>query len=193
MSEVFDRTARWSTLTYSKESLCSLPWHNDYLDADLCQELDSRHIQSGKFLDIGAGHGTQSNQLQLRGFDVIGTDINHCFLEHARQLNPYVDFRLDNIIITSLTEKFDCAFDRGCFHWLQSRFRPHYVKTIHQLVDDLFFLKVIDKIDTTQLPGASEDEIISLFGELFDIQTVKHGYFNNDNQIRSVFFVMVPK
>lgn len=194
MFEVFDRAASWSTLKYSKESLTLLPWHNDDLDADLSAELDVRNVKSGKFLDIGTGHGTQANQLQLKGFDVVGTDINSCFLEHARQLNPRVDFRLDNIVITTLTEQFDYVFDRGCFHWLQRRFRQQYVKNLHQLVKGLFFLKVIDKSDTTKLPGASSEEVLTLFEKHFNIESMHTGYFNsNDDNIRSIFFVMKPK
>jgi 2-polyprenyl-3-methyl-5-hydroxy-6-metoxy-1,4-benzoquinol methylase len=194
MSEVFDRAAGWSTLTYSKESLILLPWHNDDLDEDLSLALDVRNVKSGKFLDIGTGHGTQANQLQLKGFDVVGTDINSCFLEHARQLNPHVDFRLDNIVITALTEQFDYVFDRGCFHWLQRRFRQQYVKNLHQLVNGLFFLKVIDKRNTTKLPGASNEEVLTLFEKLFNIESIHTGYFNSkDDKIRSIFFVMKPK
>jgi 2-polyprenyl-3-methyl-5-hydroxy-6-metoxy-1,4-benzoquinol methylase len=194
MQSAFDHAARWSTRVYSKESLSSLPWHNEQLDQNLASELNTRSIHSGKFLDIGAGHGTQSNQLQLRGFDVVGTDINACVLDHARQLNPQVNFQLDNFVVTALSDQFDYVFDRGCFHWTQRRLRPHYIKNLHKIVKCLFFLKVIDNGDVTRLPGADQNEVINLFDGLFNIHSVKHDFFNNNSTgLRSVFFVMSPK
>lgn len=194
MLAAFDHVAQWSIRVYDKESLSSLPWHNEQLDQNLASELDTRSIHSGKFLDIGAGHGTQSNQLQLRGFDVVGTDINACILYYARQLNPHVNFRLDNFVVTTLSDQFEYVFDRGCFHWMQRRYRPEYVKNLHKIVKSLFFLKVIDKSDVSKLPGAGHDEVINLFEELFNIHSVKHDFFNNDStSVRSIFFVMSPK
>jgi SAM-dependent methyltransferase len=194
MQSAFDRAAQWSIQVYNKESLSSLPWHNEQLDQNLASELDARSIHSGKFLDIGAGHGTQSNQLQLRGFDVVGTDVNACVLDYARQLNPHVKFQLDNFVVTTLSEQFEYVFDRGCFHWMLRRFRPQYIKNLHKIVKSLFFLKVIDNSDVSTLPGAGHNEVISLFEELFNIHSVKHDFFNNDSTTgRSIFFVMSPK
>jgi 2-polyprenyl-3-methyl-5-hydroxy-6-metoxy-1,4-benzoquinol methylase len=194
MQSAFDHAARWSTRVYNKESLSSLPWYNEKLDQNLALELDTRSIHSGKFLDIGAGHGTQSNQLQLRGFDVVGTDINAGVLDYARQLNPHVNFQLDNFVVTTLSERFEYVFDRGCFHWMQRHLRPQYIKNLHKIVKCLFFLKVIDKSDVTRLPGADYDEVLNLFEKLFNIHSVKHDFFNNNSTtMPSMFFVMSPK
>ena len=68
------------------ENYNHLLWHIDKLDEDLSYQLKLKQITSGTFLDIGAGHGTQSNFLQKMGFSVTATDINQHSLKYAKNI-----------------------------------------------------------------------------------------------------------
>ena len=69
-----------------------MPWYEANLDHDVENEITSRSLNSGNFLDLGTGPGTQAIQLSKYGFQVTGTDISNSAIEKAKKLSDKVDF-----------------------------------------------------------------------------------------------------
>jgi cyclopropane fatty-acyl-phospholipid synthase-like methyltransferase len=129
-----------------------IPWYFPSLDPDLEKALDNLNINSGTFLDLGTGPGTQAIELEKRGFTVTGTDISKHAFEKASKLSENVNFTQDDILNSKLTKQFDNVFDRGCFHIMSEEKRLKYVETVRELLntDGLLFLKCFsDKVPET--------------------------------------------
>ena len=45
---------------YKENKVAQMPWYHTDLDHDLENEIKSRNIHTGKFLDLGTGPGTQA-------------------------------------------------------------------------------------------------------------------------------------
>jgi len=102
---------------YKDNKVEQMPWYHTDLDHDLENEIKSRNLHTGKFLDLGTGPGTQALQLAKRGFDVTGADLSQNAIKKARTLSDEINFVADDILNSNLPDKeFDFIFDRGCFH-----------------------------------------------------------------------------
>jgi SAM-dependent methyltransferase len=176
----------WEELYSYGPRVKRLPWFTEHLDADLKNELNIRKISSGKFLDIGTGVGSHAIELSKLGFEVTATDISQNAIDRARALSKDVTFFVDDIIHSRLSEEgyvFDYAFDRGCFHTLDPKYRSQYVTQVKKLIvsEGLFFLKTFST-KQPQGPGPhrfSTDMIAKYFGDHFkilkSIETVYEG------------------
>jgi SAM-dependent methyltransferase len=71
---------------YVEQAVETMPWFHPELDADLESALDRFSIDSGSFLDLGTGPGTQAIALAERGFRVTGTDISKTAVRKAAAL-----------------------------------------------------------------------------------------------------------
>src|SRR5574338_509029 len=135
----------WQNIYATEESnVQKLPWFSRELDLDLKQELASRNLRKGKFLDLGTGPATQALQLSNIGFDVTGADISASAIARAKRLSKEVRFVVDDILESQLDDnQFDYIFDRGCFHVLDPVRRPRYAKKVNTLLvsGGLLFLK----------------------------------------------------
>lgn len=197
---------KWRAI--STNNVAGLMWHLDTLDKDLELELLNRNITTGTFLDLGCGHGSQSNILQQMGFQVTGTDISDPMLAYAKNVNSKVTYINDDILNTNLDTKFDYVFDRGCFHLFHEDERSQYVEKVHGLVKNLLFLKASS--DKNKVKGMtpvqfSEDVLVNVFSERFNILEIRHGTFsdkvtkeqlialNRHTTVKSIFFVLEPR
>jgi methylase of polypeptide subunit release factors len=108
-------------LVYQNQSIESMPWYNESLDADLERELDERNILEGEFLDLGTGPGTQAIRLSEIGFTVTASDLSETAIRQASinrgKAASRINFVVDDVLHSGFKEsKFDFIFDRGCFH-----------------------------------------------------------------------------
>ena len=167
----------WDEL-YRDANVKDLPWYSNNLDLDLEQELKSRNITKGDFLDLGTGPGTQAVKLANLGFNVAASDISRNAIHKASKLSSKVRFITDDILNSKLPEKsFDYIFDRGCFHTLPQSDWQHYLKNTKSILKDngLLFLKTFSKKE----PGTfgprrfSPDEIFDIFSNDFIIESIK--------------------
>lgn len=53
---------------YKESDIKKMPWFFEKLDYDVFNEIKSKNLTGGKFLDLGTGPGTQGMQLANLGF-----------------------------------------------------------------------------------------------------------------------------
>ena len=129
---------------YSAEDVESMPWFYPRLDPDFDKILDKLELVSRKALDVGSGPGTQAIALAERGFEVTATDISYAAIEKARlktsKMGLDISFIQDDILDSKLNNRFDIAFDRGCFHVFTPEKMKLYVRTLNTLIKDKGYL-----------------------------------------------------
>ena len=174
----------WDTY-YKENNVEEMPWYESNLDADLKNEINSRNLSRGKFLDLGTGPGTQSLQLSNLGFDVTGSDLSENAIKKAKNLSTKVNFVTDDFLNSKLPEnEFDFIFDRGCFHIFDIEQRSNYVNQIKRILGNngILFLKCMS-IEEKDLPEdkgphkLSKSELKQVFSNDFDVELIKDSVF----------------
>ncbi len=176
----------WNTF-YKETNVEEMPWYEKDLDPDMSEQIKSKKMKKGKFLDIGTGPGTQAIELSKMGFECTGADIAKHAIDKASQISDAVDFVVDDILNSSLSDNsFDYILDRGCFHIFESKSHKVYLQQVKRILkqDGTLFLKTMS-VEETRFPesGApykfSKEEITSIFGKFFNVSeirsTVYHG------------------
>ncbi len=196
-----EKFSDWNTY-YKDNEVEKMPWYEKNLDHDLENEIISGNLSEGRFLDLGTGPGTQAIQLAKRGFDVTATDLSENAIDNAKKLSNEVNFVTDNFLNSKLPDnEFDFIFDRGCFHVFDISQRQNYVKQIKRILDDngILFLKCMS-IDEKNLPENevphkfSKQEIIDIFSNDFDIQSIKDSVFQGTlDQLPKALFIVMKK
>lgn len=145
-----DVTGYWEQ-RYQESPVTGMPWYYEDLDPDLKEALTQYGLSGGRFLDLGAGPGTQAAALQHLGFEVTGSDLSETAMAGAAKQFPAVTFVQDDILASRLTGPYQAIFDRGCFHVLPPEKRSHYIHTVHQLLSPggWFFLKCFSTQEPT--------------------------------------------
>ena len=171
---------------YKETNVEIMPWYAKNLDHDLENEIESKILNTGNFLDLGTGPGTQALQLTKYHFKITATDISSSAIEKAKKLSNKVNFLVDDILNSKLPDKkFDFIFDRGIFHIFDVSQRPQYVKQIKRILNDngILFLKCMSN-DDKNLPDdgmphkLSKQEIMDSFNDDFDIQRIDDSVFH---------------
>ena len=194
-----EKFSDWNTY-YKDNEVEKMAWYEKNLDHDLENEIISGNLSEGRFLDLGTGPGTQAIQLAKRGFVVTATDLSENAIDKAKKLSSEVNFVTDDFLNSKLPDnEFDFIFDRGCFHVFDISQRQNYVKQIKRILDDngILFLKCMS-IDEKNLPENevphkfSKQEIIDIFSNDFDIQSIKDSVFQGtlDHFPKALFIVM---
>ena len=176
----------WEKL-YQDQNVESMPWFNPDLDPDLDQALTKLNLHTGTALDLGTGPGTQAMSLAARGFKVTGTDISSTAIEKAQAVAKEkgldILWRQDDILNSSLDQKFDVVLDRGCFHVFPPEQRQDYVRVVDGLIkpNGYLFLKCFSHLETREAGPYrfTPEEIKEIFNSRFNVlsveQTVYHG------------------
>ncbi|MEO5378065.1 MAG: class I SAM-dependent methyltransferase [Magnetococcus sp. DMHC-6] len=191
----------WEKL-YQTEPVESMPWYTPHLDPDLEQALKEFKINSGHFLDLGTGPGTQAALLAGMGFRVTASDLSGAALGEAdklaRQRGVCIAFVEDNILTSELEGPFDYIFDRGCFHTLPPEQREIYVNTVHHLLspNGKLFLKCFSVLESSERgPYRFSPQMIqTLFASRFQILTSRESHFEGTlpEKPKALFNIMVP-
>lgn len=192
----------WDTY-YKENKVKNMPWYEKNLDYDLENEIISKNLSKGKFLDLGTGPGTQAVQLAKRNFEVTATDISPTAIDNAKKLSNKINFLVDDVLNSQLADnKFDFIFDRGIFHVFDVSQRPRYVKQIKRILDDngILFLKCMS-VDEKIIPDnaiphkLSKQEIIDSFSTDFDVESIENSIFHGTLEIKlkALFAVLKKK
>ena len=101
------------------------PWDTGRPDANLIKMIETRPIETGKALEVGCGYGHNALWLAKRGFIVTGLDISPVAIAKAKQNASDAHLRCTFLAGDFLTANipggpFHFAFDRGCFHTVDS-------------------------------------------------------------------------
>ena len=196
----------WDTY-YEENKVEKMPWYEKNLDPDLESQITALNLQSGKFLDIGTGPGTQAVQLSKLGFESTGADISKNAIDKARKLSSDVNFIVDDILNSSIPDnEFDYILDRGCFHVFEPSMRNSYLNQIKRILRDggILFLKVMS-IEARDLPGGkdgsdggpyrfSPQDILEIFGRDFEIKEIKPTvYYGTLDPLPKAIFAVIKQ
>jgi SAM-dependent methyltransferase len=191
----------WDTL-YKENNIEEMPWYEKNLDPDLDEQIISRNMSNGKFLDIGTGPGTQAIELAKRGFECTETDIAKNAISKARQLSNKVNFVVDDILNSSFSDNtFDFILDRGCFHVFESKLRQKYLEQIKRILKDdgILFLKTMS-VEETWFPESegpykfSKKDILSTFRKFFEVLVIKSTvYYGKINPKPKALFAVIKQ
>ena len=170
----------WEKL-YQDQNVESMPWFNPDLDPDLDQALTKLNLHTGTALDLGTGPGTQAMALAARGFKVTGTDISSTAIEKAQAVAKEkgldILWRQDDILKSSLDQKFDVVLDRGCFHVFPPEQRQDYVRVVDGLIKPkgYLFLKCFSHLETREAGPYrfTPKEIKEIFNSRFNVLSVE--------------------
>lgn len=176
----------WEQL-YQEKPVESMPWFNPDLDPDLNQALTQMNLNHGTVLDLGTGPGTQAMALAERGFTVTATDLSATAIQKAqtiaREKELDISWKQDDILNSTLNQKFDWVLDRGCFHVFSPEQRPDYVRAVHQLItpQGYLFLKCFSHLEQREEGPYrfTPEDIKNIFSPQFNVlsvnETVYHG------------------
>jgi 2-polyprenyl-3-methyl-5-hydroxy-6-metoxy-1,4-benzoquinol methylase len=176
----------WEQL-YRDKNVESMPWFNPNLDPDLEQALATLNLQAGTALDLGTGPGTQAIALAERDFTVTATDISATAVEKAQDIAKAkglnISWRQDDILNSTLDQKFDFVLDRGCFHVLPPERRQDYVRVVDGLIkpEGYLLIKCFSHLELRESGPYrfTPEEIEEVFSRRFNVksieQTVYHG------------------
>jgi cyclopropane fatty-acyl-phospholipid synthase-like methyltransferase len=93
----------------------------------------------GRVLDVGCGTGEHALLAAGSGLDATGIDVVAVPIEAARAKAAVrglgARFLVWNALdLATLGEQFDTVLDSGCFHILEDRDRPIFVKNLHAVI-----------------------------------------------------------
>jgi SAM-dependent methyltransferase len=74
------------------------------LDRQLLDRFAERVRERGRVCDAGCGPGHVSRYLQERGVRVVGLDLSPVMLDHARRLNPGIEFRQGDMLALDIED-----------------------------------------------------------------------------------------
>jgi ubiquinone/menaquinone biosynthesis C-methylase UbiE len=199
--KVDEEFSDWETY-YKNNEVTKMPWYDKNLDHDLENEIKTRNVSSGRFLDLGTGPGTQAIQLAKQGFDVTATDLSENAILKAKNLSNEVNFVKDDFMNSKLQDnEFNFIFDRGCFHVFDIPQRATYVEQIKRILNKngILFLKCMS-IDEKDLPAdkgphrLSKQEIHDVFSNDFEIETIRDTFFTGTiNPLPKALFAVLKK
>ena len=199
--KVDEEFSDWETY-YKNNEVTKMPWYDKNLDHDLENEIKTRNVSSGRFLDLGTGPGTQAIQLAKQGFDVTATDLSENAILKAKNLSNEVNFVKDDFTNSKLQDnEFNFIFDRGCFHVFDIHQRATYVAQIKRILNKngILFLKCMS-IDEKDLPAdkgphrLSKQEIRDVFSNDFEIETIRDTFFTGTiNPLPKALFAVLKK
>ncbi len=189
---------------YKDNDVKAMPWYDESLDQDIENEIKTDLPNSGNFLDLGTGPGTQAIQLSKYGFDVTGTDVSNSAIKKASMISyKGVNFVVDNILNSNLPDdSFDFVFDRGVFHVFEIEQRTTYLSQVKRILRDggTLFLKCMS-VKEKNLPDNgiphkfSKQDIKDFFSSDFDIQKITESVFSGtvDEFPKALFSVLKKK
>ena len=191
----------WEQL-YQAQEVESMPWFHPDLDPDLEKALKKLNLMQGTALDLGTGPGTQAMVLAERGFQVTATDLSVTAIQkaqkQAQEKGLNVSFVQDDILNSTLDQKFDFVLDRGCFHVLPPERRQEYVQVVSHLLKEggYLFLKCFSQRETREEGPYrfNPEQIQAIFTPLFKIHTVEESvYFGTLDPLPKALFCILKK
>jgi methyl halide transferase len=168
------------------------PWDIGKPDFNLIETVTTKAIEPCKTLDIGCGTGDNSIWLSQNGFQVTGVDISEVAIEKATEKASSENVKCTFIVIDFLTNKisgrpFSFAFDRGCFHSLNSdQERTIFAENVaDHLEESGLWLSLVGNADErSNRPGPPQRtarDIVSAVESYFEILSLVSGYFGSNS------------
>ena len=168
------------------------PWDIGKPDFNLIETVTTIPIKPCKALDIGCGTGDNSIWLAQNGFQVRGVDFSEVAIEKAAEKASRGNAKCTFLVIDFLTNKisgrpFGFAFDRGCFHSLNSdEERTIFAENVadHLEKDGLWLSLVGNADEQRDRPGPPQRtarDIVNAVEPYFEILSLVSGYFGSNH------------
>jgi trans-aconitate methyltransferase len=74
-----------------------------------------------RVLDLGCGTGHLTNQIAVRGAEVVGLDKSAPMIERGRKLYPSLRFEIGDATHFEFSEPFDAVFSNAAIHWMKDQ------------------------------------------------------------------------
>jgi len=167
------------------------PWDIGKPDVNLTQTVTTTPIEPCKALDIGCGTGDNSIWLAEQGFQVTGVDASETAIQKAIEKAFQANVKCSFMVMDFLTNKvqgapFGFAFDRGCFHTLNSdEERQSFAENVaaHLEPDGLWLSLVGSADEQRQGPGPPQRtarDIVNACEPSFEILSLIAGRFGSN-------------
>ena len=166
----------------------SAPWDIGKPDFNLIQTVTTTPIAPCKALEIGCGTGDNAIWLSQQHFTVVGVDASAIAIEKARdkaaKTNASCTFAVLNILKSHADgAPFGFAFDRGCFHTVDSpQERQSFAEQINRhLGENGLWLSLIGSADEQRLsegpPKRTARDVVSAVEPYFEILSLVSSHF----------------
>lgn len=158
-------------------------WDSGVTSLDLRKAIETGRIRPCRALELGCGAGTNAIYISQHGFDVTAVDVATLALERARKKakKEGVTLRFVHASVLHLPplgEPFHFVFDRGCWHTLDDKDRPAYLRELLKATrPGASFLLICGSAkgrwpDTQGPPKVRKREIIANFRRDFEILSI---------------------
>jgi len=158
-----------------------LPWELGKPRKVLVELIDSGLVVPAETLDLCCGAGTNPVYLAKKGFSVTTLDVSDKAVEYAKKRAHEAEVEISFLVGDFLDlpfkrEQFDFAFDFGCFHHVQAKDRIAFIKGVYRVVKPkgTYFLICFSYKNGQAWNHFRREQIIELFGDLFEIKWIKH-------------------
>jgi SAM-dependent methyltransferase len=167
------------------------PWDTGKPDFNLIQTVSTTPIEPCKALDIGCGSGDNAVWLSQQNFQVLGIDTSEIAIEKAKEKALRANVKCTFIVTDFLTSHiegapFGFAFDRGCFHSLNSdKERKSFAENVNgHLEKDGLWLSLVGNADEQRhAPGPPQRtarDIVNSVEPYFEILSLVSSYFGSN-------------
>ena len=167
------------------------PWDIGKPDFNLIQTVTTTPIGPCNALDIGCGTGDNAIWLSQQHFQVLGIDTSEIAIEKAKEKASKANVNCTFIVIDFLTRRiqgapFGFAFDRGCFHSLDSdKDRKKFAEHVNaHLVQDGLWLSLVGNADEQRHgpgpPQRTARDIVNSVQPCFEILSLASSHFGSN-------------
>jgi SAM-dependent methyltransferase len=167
------------------------PWDIGKPDFNLIQTATTMPIAPCKALDIGCGTGDNAIWLSQQHFRVLGVDTSEIAIGQAKEKALKAKVPCTFIVVDFLTTHvegapFGFAFDRGCFHSLNSeRERKSFAENVNgHLEEDGLWLSLVGNADEhRQGPGPPQrtaGDIVLAVEPYFEVLSLTFSHFGSN-------------
>ena len=173
----------------------NIPW-NIETPPDILQNIvKTEKVKPCKVIELGCGTGNYVIYLSASGFIVTGVDISKTAIEMARnsavKKKVQCNFIVADVLseMTEVQDTFDFAYDWELLHHIFPQDREKYMKNVYRLLNPGGqYLSVCFSEESPQFGGvgkyrktpldtvlyfSSENEMVSLFKPLFEIEELE--------------------
>ncbi len=168
-----------------------IPWDIGRPDFNLVETVTATGMEPCGALDIGCGTGDNSIWLSQKGFRVIGVDASEIAIRKAIEKASNANVQCSFMAIDFLRNRvegapFGLAFDRGCFHSLDSdeQRRSFAENVAAHLQRDGLCLSLVGNADQQRNgpgpPQRSARDIVGAVEPRFEILSVVSGHFGSN-------------
>jgi methyl halide transferase len=171
------------------------PWDLGRPDFNLIDAVTKAPIKSCIALDIGCGSGHNSIWLAQQGFLVTGVDVSETALQTARENASKANLKCTFLSLSFLEHEvpgapFGFAFDRGCWHLLDSKERERFAERVsYYLEEGGLWLSIIGSADGPRRgpgplaspPRHSANDITVAVERFFEILMLSASHFDSNS------------